>query len=54
MYNQKFAIENKFLFPKQFGFQINTSTKHAILDVVHDITKSFEKKGVCVRSFCRS
>ena len=54
MYNQKFAIENKLLFPKQFGFQIYTSISHAILDVVHDFTKSFEKKRVCIRSFCRS
>ena len=38
-----YFAENKFLFPKQFGFQINTSTEHAILELMHNITKSFEK-----------
>ena len=28
--------------PKQFGFPINTSTEHAILELVRNITKSFE------------
>ena len=36
-------MENKLLFPKQFGFQINTLTKHAILELVRNTTKSFEK-----------
>ena len=33
MYNRvyNYFVENKLLFPKQFGFEINTSTKHAIL-----------------------
>ena len=46
MYNQvyNYFAENKFLFPKQFGFQISTSTEHAILELMHNITKSFEKK----------
>ena len=45
MYNRvcNYFAENKFLFPKQFGFQINTSTEHAILELVRNITKSFEK-----------
>ena len=45
MYNRiyNYFVENKLLFPKQFGFQINTSTEHAILNLVRNITKSFEK-----------
>ena len=45
MYNRvyNYFVENKLLFPKQFGFQINTSTEHAILELVRNITKSFEK-----------
>ena len=35
-----YFVENKLLFPKQFGFQINTSTEHAILELVRNITKS--------------
>ena len=47
MYNRvyNYFAENKFLFPKQFGFQINTSTEHAVLELMHNITKSFEKKN---------
>ena len=41
LYN--YFVENKLLFPKQFGFQINNSTEQAILESVHNITKSFEK-----------
>ena len=45
MYNRvyNYFVENKLLFPKQFGFQINSSTEHAILELVRNITKSFEK-----------
>ena len=39
-----YFVENKLLFPKQFGFQITTSTEHAILELVCYITKTFEKK----------
>ena len=52
-----YFVENKLLFPKQFGFQNNTLTEHAILELVCNITKSFEKKNkkrICVRSFHRS
>ena len=44
IYNRvyNYFVENKLLFPKQFGFQINTSTEHAILELVRNITKSFE------------
>ena len=38
-----YFAENKLLFPKQFGFQINSSTEYAILELVRNITKSFEK-----------
>ena len=44
IYNRvyNYFVENKLLFPKQFGCQINTSTEHAILESVRNITKSFE------------
>ena len=29
--------------PKQFGFQVNNSTHHAILNLTDDILTSFEK-----------
>ena len=56
MYNRvyNYFVENKLLFPKQFGFQINSSTERAILELVRNITKSFEKKQICVWSFHRS
>ena len=31
------------LFDKQFGFQLKYSTEHAILQLVNDITSSFER-----------
>ena len=31
------------LLPKQFGFQVNNSTHHAILNLTDDILTSFEK-----------
>ena len=31
------------LFDKQFGFQLNNSTEHAILELVNDISNSFER-----------
>ena len=56
MYNQvyNYFVENTVFIPKQFGFQINTSTEHAVLELVRNITKSFEKKQTCIRSFHRS
>ena len=33
----------EFLYEKQFGFQRNDSTEHAILQLTRDITSSFEK-----------
>ena len=50
-----YFVENNLLFPKQFGFQNNALTEHAILELVCNITNSFEKKKrICVRSFHRS
>ena len=49
-----YFVGNKLLFPKQFGFQIKTSTEHAILELVRNITKFFKKKRICVWSFHRS
>ena len=34
---------NNFLYKKQFGFQKNCSTEHAILELVEQITKSFNE-----------
>ena len=43
MYNRvyNYFAEKKLLFPKQFGFQVNTSTEYAILELVCNISKSF-------------
>ena len=41
-----YFVENKILFPKQFGFQINTSTEHAILESVRNITKSLKEMNM--------
>ena len=56
LYNRvhNYFVENKILFPKQFVFQINTLTEHAVLELVRNITKSFERKRISVRSFHRS
>ena len=45
MYNRVYNYfgENKFLFIKKLGFQINTSTEYAILELVRNIAKSFEE-----------
>ena len=45
MYNRvyNFLTKNNLLFSRQFGFQKNTSTEHAILQLVDDIKKSFSK-----------
>ena len=46
MYNRLFSYfkENNLFYVKQFGFQKNTSTEHAILQLINDITSSFAKK----------
>ena len=45
MYNRlyNFLVKNNLLFSRQFGFQRNTSTEHAILQLTDDIRKSFSK-----------
>ena len=45
MYNRiyKHLKNNNLLFDKQFGFQLNNSTEHAILQLVNDISSSFER-----------
>ena len=45
MYNRTYQYfkENYMFFPKQFGFQVNNSTHHSILDLTDDILTSFEK-----------
>ena len=45
MYNRiyKHLKNNTFLFDKQFGFLLNNSTEHAILQLVNDIYSSFER-----------
>ena len=45
MYNRVYNhLDSKgLLYQKQFGFQRNNSTEHAILQLTRDITSSFEK-----------
>ena len=45
MYNRTYQYfkENDMFFPKQFGFQVDNSTHHAILNLTEDILTSFEK-----------
>ena len=45
MYNRFYNhLDSKgLLYEKQFGFQINNSTEHAIIQLTRDITDSFEK-----------
>ena len=39
----KYLTAEKLLYSKQFGFQIGLSTEHAIVKLVDQIYKSFEK-----------
>ena len=41
LYN--YLTSNKLIYEKQFGFQRNNSTEHAILQLARDITNSFQK-----------
>ena len=45
MYNRlyTFLCENNILYEKQFGFQTAHSTDHAIIQLVNEISKSFEE-----------
>ena len=47
----QYLKENDMLFPKQFGFQVNNSTHHAILNLTDDILTSFEKGQFTLRVF---
>ena len=53
MYNRlyNYFVANKFLFPKQFGFPINTLTEDAILELIRNITKFSEKTEYVLRVF---
>ena len=53
MYNRTYQYfkENDMFFPKQFGFQVNNSTHHAILNLTDDILTSFEKGQFTLRVF---
>ena len=45
MYNQlfKYLTTNEILYKKQFGFQKGHSTEHAIIQLIDQISNSFEK-----------
>ena len=51
MYNRlyKHLLHNNILHKKQFGFQENHSTDHAIIQLVDQISNSFEKKSFYLR-----
>ena len=53
MYNRlyKFLSENNLLYEKQFGFQANHSTDHAIIQLVDEIHNSFNKKAFTLGVF---
>ena len=53
LYNRlnSFFSENNLFFSKQFGFQKNTSTEHAILQLTNEITKAFAKKELTLGVF---
>ena len=53
MYNRTYQYfkENDMFFPKQFGFQVNNSTHHAVLNLTDDILTSFEKSQFTFRVF---
>ena len=44
MYNRiyNYLTEHKFIYDKQFGFQKNTATEHAILQLAENISSSFD------------
>ena len=53
MYNRVYSYlnTNSLFFQKQFGFQKNTSTEHAIMQLVDDITKAFSEKKITIGIF---
>ena len=48
MYNRlyKYLSDNNILYRKQFGFQENHSTEHAIMQLADQINCSFEKQSL--------
>ena len=53
MYNRlyKYLTTEKLLYSKQFGFQTGLSTEHAIVKLVDQIYKSFEKDSYTLGVF---
>jgi len=53
MYNRIYSYlkQHNLLYEKQFGFQKNTSTEHAILGLVESINKAFTNKKVTLGVF---
>ena len=53
MYNRlyKYLTDNSMLYKKQFGFQEGHFTEHAIVQLVDQITNSFESKQSTIRVF---
>ena len=53
MYNRLYSYLNdkNLFYVKQFGFQKNTSTEHAILQLINEISKSFAKKELTLGVF---
>ena len=53
MYNRLYShmISNSLFYKKQFGFQRNCSTEHAILELTEQITKSFENNSFMLGVF---
>ena len=53
MYNRlyKFLLENNILYQKQFGFQNGHSAKHAILQLVNQITEAFSQGKYTLGNF---
>ena len=51
-WNYRHLRNNNLLFNKQFGFQLNNPTEHAILQLFNDISSSFERGeytiGICI------
>ena len=53
MYNclHKYLKENDILYKKQFGFQQNHSTEHAILQLIDQVNDSFERNQFTLSIF---
>ena len=53
MYNRlyNFLCENNMLYEKQFGFQSSHSTDHAIIQLIDEISKSFERNAFTLGVF---